>query len=634
MGTQMETIKDSEGNSHVIFDETSLYDDSQMGENISDFEILQILSESKNDENNSIVSFIAKVRSSKNHKIYAMKKIQFNGQNPQFIQNYFNEMNILKNLNNPHIIKYYKVFTDNNYSLYLIMEFMNNADITGFIKANQVLNKNIKEEEIWNILLQCLSALDYLHRQNLGHLGIKFCNIYMNNEQNAKVTVFNEQTFLNQNYDIKNDIYLLGLYFYIMCFSQDPQVKDIPIFQVYIIEKNNPYYSKELMNIIYWMVKQNPNERPNTNQLYNIVKQEYVKKYANNTSINAILRCLHSYNKLNKIMFKNEFQFINNMDKYYINWWYLRAIKAISGIDQVNLKECVEEFRRAIASENSKLDGNKEIDPLYLLAFLLVKMHKETNVKGGNNAIGQIQNGNYVNNSVFNGEEEDKTNKEQMLFKFVEYFTSNNQSPISDLFFGFIKTKRICQTCKTGYYSFSNFCFVVFDISNKDNNTPFNLIKDGFEYQHSLEKILEPDQNDRAYCDRCLSFQKHVEFNQYFMMNHQLIISFIRGNNYQNYSNIIFDETINLQAYIDEKEASPKNYYLVGCINRIIKNGKEEFIYFSRDPDNKHIWHINDEILTINYAPINVMQNKGQIIMLFYNNMEIQKKIIVKNKYI
>ena len=57
------------------------------------------------------------------------------------------------------------------------MEFMNNSDINGYIKAHQVLKKKIKEEEIWNILLQCLSALDYLHQQNLQYLGIRFKNI-------------------------------------------------------------------------------------------------------------------------------------------------------------------------------------------------------------------------------------------------------------------------------------------------------------------------------------------------------------------------------------------------------------------------------------------------------------------------
>ena len=140
MGSEMEIVKDSEGSNHVIFDESSLYDDNQMGANLSDFEILQVLS----DENSS---FVAKVRSLNNHKIYAMKKIELNNiGSPQARQNCIDEMEKLKGLNNPHIIKYYNSFMDQIGNLYLIMEFMNNADLYGFIKAHQVLNKIIKED--------------------------------------------------------------------------------------------------------------------------------------------------------------------------------------------------------------------------------------------------------------------------------------------------------------------------------------------------------------------------------------------------------------------------------------------------------------------------------------------------------
>ena len=627
----METVKDSEGNCHVIFDESSLYDDSQMGEQLNDFEILQVLS-----ENNSC--FVAKVRSLINHKIYAIKKIEFN----QRWNNCFEIMNKLIELSNPHIIKYYKVFEDFNKNLYLVMEFMNNGDINGFIKAHRVLNKPIKEEEIWNILLQCSSALDYLHKQNLGYLGIEFTSILMNNEQNAKITVFNDsQENNNQIYDLKNDIYLLGKYFYIMCFSQNIDLKDKKINQIEIIKMNNPFYSEELMKLIYQMLDA-PNGIPDSNSLYNIIKKEYVKKYARNTSINSVLRCLYAYPGLNEIMFKSEKKFEDNIDKYYINYWYLKAIKALSGIEEANLTECIEEFRRAIASENSKLDGNREVDPLYLLAFLLEKMHKETNKKGENNNISMNKNNNYVINSVFNGEEEDTTNKDQMLYKFVTSFKENIHSPISDLFFGVVKTKRNCQTCLSGNYSFSNFCFVVFDLTKNNNNEEFDLIENGFKYQHRYEKPLEPDSSERVFCKRCLTYQKHLEFNRYYMLNHQLVISFIRGNKFQNYSNIVFEEYLNLEDYVDEKNASPKEYYLVGSINRIIKNDKEEFIYFSRDPENLNTWHTineqgnysefdtNHELLTLNNdlnnSIINNIRSKGQIIILFYNNKNFLKK--------
>jgi serine/threonine protein kinase len=136
MGSQMEIVKDSEGNNHIIFDESSLYDDSKMGDNLTDFEILQIL----NEDNNNL--FVSKVRSINNHKTYAMKSIDL-----KTLGNDLNKcmdvLTKLQQLNNPHIIKYYKTFKDNE-NLYLIMEYMNNSDINGFIKAHQVLDKNIK----------------------------------------------------------------------------------------------------------------------------------------------------------------------------------------------------------------------------------------------------------------------------------------------------------------------------------------------------------------------------------------------------------------------------------------------------------------------------------------------------------
>ena len=153
MGSQMEKVLDYEGKSYAIFDESSLYDDNQIGNNISDFEILEVLNDNPNQ------NFIAKVRSIKNHKIYALKRINIQNYNSQF---YEQQIKNLIGLNNPHLIKYYTYFIKNGF-LFLVMEYMNNSDIDGFRKAHQVLGKNIKEEEIWNILLQCLSALEYVY---------------------------------------------------------------------------------------------------------------------------------------------------------------------------------------------------------------------------------------------------------------------------------------------------------------------------------------------------------------------------------------------------------------------------------------------------------------------------------------
>ena len=161
----------------------------------------------------------------------------------QYIQNI---MEKLKKLKNSHIIKYPTYFFENN-NLYIIMEFMNNSDIFGYIQGHQILNKSIPEDEIWNILLQCLSALDYLHKQNAGKYGIKLTNIFMNNEQNAKIGVFRDIINNNENFNLREDIYLLGKFFYIMMNSK--KINSAEIKKPDFIEKLD-YETVEIMNIL------------------------------------------------------------------------------------------------------------------------------------------------------------------------------------------------------------------------------------------------------------------------------------------------------------------------------------------------------------------------------------------------
>ena len=272
-----------------------------------------------------------------------------------------------------------------------------------------------------------------------------------------------------------------------------------------------------------------------------------------------------------------------------------------------------------ISSKYPELEENKEINPFIFLIFLLEKIHKETNKIIENNEEIEEKNEKNIINSPFDAEKLDKSNKEQMLNNFISYFKNNVNSPISDLFCGIILSEIKCQICENINYSFSNFCFIYFDISN-NNNKNFDLVKDGFENK----KLLSVDKT--IYCEKCLIYQKHSEYNKYYKMPHQLIIYFYRGNNYNDNSAINFDEKLNVNKYIEEKD-STKEYYLTGSINRIIDKGKEKFIYYIRDPNNKNILFLNDfkEQIDFNNNAINKIQSNGQIVLLFYNIMDIKK---------
>lgn len=626
MGNLLEFTINAEGKKILNFDESNQYDDTKNGNRISDYEILQVLSQD-ND-----INFVAKVRSLNNNKIYSIKKINLSNYQDQTIKDKFRAlMDKLKLLNNPHVIKYYHYFEENN-NLYILMEFMNNADISGYIQAHQILNKAIPEEEIWNILLQCLSALDYLHSQELGNMGVKLANIFMNNEQNVKIGVFRELNFTQNDFNPREDIYMLGKYFYAMMNSEMIKSEDIKQnnFFAQLNYKNvqNNTYSGPLIEIVDSMSIDN-NSDVKVEELYEKVKKEYVKKYAKNSSIKAVLKCLYSYKILNEIILNKKAIIENNKQKYYIHYWYSQAIDAIAGIKEEDLNLCIEEFRRAIASSYSKLDGNKEVDPLLLLTFLLFRLHQEMNEVDNDNLSNlNKKNAKYVITSSFDGEE-DKQNKDQMWNKFIVKYNSKVNSLISDLFFGFVKTKIICQTCRKGYYSFSNYFYIIFDLSDRDSKRDFDLIKNGFEIQFNKKRLILPDGPDRTYCDSCCSYQAFKEYNRYYMLRSNLIIIFNRGSNYKNKSKIIFDEKINLEPFIEEGIDSHKNFFLVGCINRVGEMGKDErYSSYYRDPENTNYWHCDEYLDYSNVSipiisEINKTQKKEQIIMLFYNSKDI-----------
>ena len=98
---------------------------------------MQIISEEK-DENEEDANCVSKVRSLNNNKIYAMKRMSLSTIQKTNMDQYLDKvMKMLNKLNNPHRIKYYNYFIKGE-NLYIIMEYMNNSDIIGFIQAHKI----------------------------------------------------------------------------------------------------------------------------------------------------------------------------------------------------------------------------------------------------------------------------------------------------------------------------------------------------------------------------------------------------------------------------------------------------------------------------------------------------------------
>ena len=190
-------IRDIKGKEHLVFKRENKNELDDMGNKVDDFEILQVLGEGS-------FGYIAKVKSRLNHKIYAMKKIDLSKiKEEKVIKLMENETKILEELNNPLVVKYYKSFNEDN-ALFILMEFMDNGDLLGMFKASKSLNKPIPEEKIYDIFIQSMKALAFIHSKNLIHRDIKPENLFITVDGTVKLGDFGVSAAIEKEEDNNN----------------------------------------------------------------------------------------------------------------------------------------------------------------------------------------------------------------------------------------------------------------------------------------------------------------------------------------------------------------------------------------------------------------------------------------------
>ncbi|KAF4345603.1 serine threonine kinase [Fusarium beomiforme] len=112
-----------------------------------------------------------------------------------------NEMKIMQRVKHPHIVRYMEHFEWDDRLLIIIMEFVPGGDLGKLISDQKAL----REDVVRTMSGQLLSALGYLHANNITHRDVKPDNILINslNPIDLKLTDFglskmvdSEQTFL------------------------------------------------------------------------------------------------------------------------------------------------------------------------------------------------------------------------------------------------------------------------------------------------------------------------------------------------------------------------------------------------------------------------------------------------------
>ena len=284
------------------------------------------------------------------------------------------------------------------------------------------------------------------------------------------------------------------------------------------------------------------------------------------------------------------------------------------------------EFKNKISKMNPFFKGNNSNNINFFLKFIIIRLHKELNIK----------------NQMNNRNEQIKIDKRNLLLtyqKFMQEIIAYNNSIISDLFYGINCNMLRCCNCNSQVFDFHSYFLItfpleeVYDYKNKIikmqtqvNNS--NYIQNNF----NRSNINQPNASNNNYTIYqqnqfnnnqinynnfeiniydCFDFNRRIDFNdgdnlmycEYcknnsnFYLCKNLItcpkILIISLNNVKAKSNIKFNfpDRLNLYNYIQDKNSGIM-YKLIGVITHIdIGNN---FVAFCTDPITNKWCKYND----------------------------------------
>ncbi|XP_043435223.1 serine/threonine-protein kinase SIK2 isoform X2 [Prionailurus bengalensis] len=101
------------------------------------------------------------------------------------LEKIYREVQIMKMLDHPHIIKLYQVMETKN-MLYLVTEYAKNGEIFDYLANHGRLNESEARRKFWQIL----SAVDYCHGRKIVHRDLKAENLLLDSNMNIKLADF------------------------------------------------------------------------------------------------------------------------------------------------------------------------------------------------------------------------------------------------------------------------------------------------------------------------------------------------------------------------------------------------------------------------------------------------------------
>lgn len=238
-------------------------------------------------------------------QVYAIKVLNLDTSEDE-VKDVQQEIQFLSHLKQiPNVTHYYGSYL-NGTKLWIIMDHCAGGSLRTLLKPGR-----IEEKYIGVIVRELLIALQYIHKQNVIHRDIKAANVLITNEGKVQLCDFGVAAQLNStslrrntmagtpywmapevimegtSYDVKADIWSLGITIYEIATGNPPYCDKEAIRAMQLITKSKPprldgkQYSSLLKEIIALCLDENPEERISAEDL---LKTKFIKFHKNSST--------------------------------------------------------------------------------------------------------------------------------------------------------------------------------------------------------------------------------------------------------------------------------------------------------------------------------------------------------------
>jgi len=179
---------------------------------------------------------------------YAMKSIQLRRISAEFVEELRNEVEILRNLDHPNIVKAYETY-DNSKQIFMIMELCSGGDLYA--------RSPYSEKESAKHIGKLLSALKHMHDRGIIHRDLKFENImFENNSPNAEIKLIDfglSAKFSETNpylYDGVGTIYTMAPQVLQGVYTKRADLWSVGVITFVLLSGEKPFYHRKRRKVI------------------------------------------------------------------------------------------------------------------------------------------------------------------------------------------------------------------------------------------------------------------------------------------------------------------------------------------------------------------------------------------------